>query len=115
MSIPRLSLLLTAPVAFGGTVAGVLVLYLVQPEIVPRLLGGYDAICGSPDCGLGIGVWLIFGGFVVALASLIAGVAVTIRYRHETSRLAALRRGLFVCLWCLLAYVGESVVLWSVV
>ena len=106
--------LLTILVGFGGTAAGVLGLFVLQPAIMPGLLGG-EALCRGSDCGLGVGVWLIFGGFVVAFASLIAAVVVTIRQGHEARALPAARQGLLACLWCLPAYVAESVVLWIVV
>ncbi len=101
--------LLTPLVAFGVTLVGVVALYAFNAGAVPPMLGGIEAVCGSPDCGLGIGVWLIAGGALVILASAIAGGIVGFLRRR---RRGAAKRGLLVAAWCLLAYLLEGVVLW---
>ncbi|MCI2416240.1 hypothetical protein MOQ72_02290 [Saccharopolyspora sp. K220] len=97
--------LLTPLVALAGTAVGVLVLYFGQRALAPVLVGGPGAVCAAPDCILGVGVWLIVGGIIALCVSLIAGAV----FRHPDR---PLRRGLFVALWCVLAYLVESIVLW---
>ncbi|QGK69180.1 hypothetical protein GIY23_06195 [Allosaccharopolyspora coralli] len=101
--------LLTPLVAFGVTLVGVVALYAFNAGAVPPMLGGIEAVCGSPDCGLGIGVWLIAGGALLTLASVLAGGVVGYLRRW---RPGAARRGLVVAGWCLLVYVLEAIVLW---
>lgn len=112
---PPAGWLLTPLVAFGGTLAGVLLLFFGQSELVPAVIGGYGAVCGSPDCALGIGILLIVGGFLALCASMIAGAVVGVLRRHDVDSRAAIRRGAFVAVWCLLAYVAESVLVWVLV
>lgn len=112
---PPVDWLLTPLVAFAGTVIGVPVLFFAQARLLPLLAGGFSALCGSPDCGLGIGIMLIAAGFVVVCASFVAGWIVAIRHRRQAGRRGALRRGLLVCLWCLVAYAVASVAVWGVV
>ncbi|MBB5153077.1 hypothetical protein [Saccharopolyspora phatthalungensis] len=97
--------LLTPLVAAAGTAVGVLVLYFGQRALAPVLAGGRGSVCAQPDCMLGVGVWLIVGGFLMLVVSLLAGVVFRDRDRP-------VRRGLFVALWCVVAYFVESVVLW---
>jgi hypothetical protein len=104
--------LLTPLVAFVGTLAGVCVLFFGQGALSPVLVGGPGAVCNTPDCALGVGLLLLAGGFVALCASVIASAVVSLRHRNDVGRRAALRRGLFVCLWCLLAYLAESIVVW---
>ena len=112
---PATSWLLTPAVALAATVAGVVVLFYVNASLVPPMLGGLEAVCGSPDCGLGLGVWLIVGAFVLVSAALVAGVVVGVLRRHDADRSLAVRRGLWVAGWCLLAYVAQSLVMWITV
>lgn len=117
MSEPRVptTWLLTPLLAFVGTLAGVAVLFFGQTEFVPALAGGYGALCGAPDCALGIGILLIAGGFLVLCASVIAGIVLGVLRRHETDPRAAARRGVLVCLCCLLGYAVVSTLVWTVV
>ncbi|MEU5851104.1 hypothetical protein [Saccharopolyspora shandongensis] len=101
----RTAALLTPLVAAAGTAAGVLVLFFGQRALAPVLAGGPGATCTEPDCLLGVGVWLIVGGVLAVCASLLAGAV----FRHPDR---PVRRGLFVALWCVAAYLVESVVLW---
>lgn len=101
--------LLTPLVAFGVTLVGVVALYGFNAGVVPPMLGGIEAVCGSPDCGLGIGIWLIAGGALVTLASALAGGIVGFLRR---GRRGAVKRGLLVAGWCLLVYLLEGVSLW---
>ncbi len=103
--------LLTPLAAVGTTLAGLLVLFYANSELAAHLIGGAGAVCRAPDCVLGAGLWLIVGGFLVLCAAMVVGIVLALRRRHPTRR-AALRRGLFVGLWCLLVYVVESVVVW---
>ncbi|MGP4016301.1 hypothetical protein [Saccharopolyspora sp. 5N708] len=97
--------LLTPLVAVVGTAVGVLVLFAAQRALAPVLVGGPGAVCTAPDCVLGVGVWLIVGAVVAPCVSLIAGAV----FRHPDR---PVRRGLFIALWCVLAYLVESIVLW---
>lgn len=106
--------LLTPLVAFGGTLAGVLALFSLNSALAPLLSGGPGAICPAPDCALGAGIWLVFGGFAAMCASVFVSVLIALRHREPSVR-AAVRRGGFVVLWCLLGYVLESAVLWILV
>ena len=101
---------LTALVAVAGTAAGVLALFFAQSALSPTLLGGPGAVCAAPDCALGAGVWLIVGGFLAVLVSLVASLVVGLRKGDRP-----VARGLLVCFWCLLAYLAESIVLWVLV
>lgn len=103
--------LLTPLAAFASTLAGVLALFFGQVQLVPVLAGGPGAICEHPDCALGIGIWLIVGGFAALCASMIVSTFVALRHRHPPVK-AALRRGVWVGLWCLLAYAVESATVW---
>ncbi len=114
-SRPPAGWLLTPLVAFGSTLVGAALLFFAQAELVPALLGGYDAICDAPDCGLGLGLMLMATGFIALCVSLIAGVVVGARFRHDPDVPAAVRRGVLVCLWCLLAYVAASLFVWAAV
>lgn len=106
--------LLTPLVAFAGTLVGVFVLFFANEQLAPVLSGGPGAICPAPDCALGAGIWLVFGGFAALCLSVFLSVLVALRHREPTRR-EAVRRGGFIVLWCLLAYVAESVVLWILV
>jgi hypothetical protein len=106
--------LLTPAVAFAGTLAGVFALFAVNVELAPLLSGGPWAICPAPECALGAGIWLIFGGFAVLCVSVFVSVIVALRHR-DTNRRAAAVRGGWIVLVCLAAYVVESVVLWILV
>ncbi|MEV0703045.1 hypothetical protein AB0I53_34710 [Saccharopolyspora sp. NPDC050389] len=94
--------LLTPLVAAAGTAVGVLVLFFGQRTLSPVLV---DAACAEPDCVLGVGLWLIVGGILAICVSLLAGAV----FRHPDRPVP---RGLFVALWCVAAYLVESVVLW---
>lgn len=106
--------LLTPLAAFAGTLAGVLVLFYGQVELVPPMVGGIDSVCRNPDCVLGIGLWLIVGAFLALCASMIAATVVAFRHRPAELR-PALRRGAWVALWCVLLYVVESAAVWLLV
>ncbi|MBA8825350.1 hypothetical protein FHX42_002701 [Saccharopolyspora lacisalsi] len=110
-----LAWLLTPLLAFSTTLAGVLVLFYGQSELVPALAGGVGALCRTPDCVLGLGLMLIAGGFLVLCASVVAGTVVGLVHREQSEARAAVRRGLFVALWCVLAYLVGSVVVSVVV
>lgn len=114
-STPPTRWLLTPLVAFAGTLVGAALLFYVQAELVPAMLGGFGAICEAPDCGLGLGLMLMAAGFVALCASLIGGVVVGVRYRADPEAPGAIRRGVLVCLWCLLAYLAVSVFVWAAV
>ncbi|PKW14829.1 hypothetical protein [Saccharopolyspora spinosa] len=101
----RTAALLTPLVAAAGTAAGVLVLFFGQRALAPVLAGGPGAVCTEPDCVLGVGLWLIVGGVIALCASLLAGTV----FRHRDR---PVRRGLLIALWCVAAYLVESVVLW---
>ncbi len=103
--------LLIPLVAFAGTLAGVLVLVFAQSELAPYLIGGPGSICHAPDCVLGVGLWLIVGAFAVLCASVVASVIVAFR-RSQPSIRDTMRTGLFVSLWCVLAYLAMSIVVW---
>lgn len=103
--------LLTPLAAVATTLAGLLVLLYANSELAVNLIGGAGAVCRAPDCVLGAGVWLIAGGFLLLCAAMVVSVVLALRRRHPTRRVA-LRRGLFVGLWCLLAYLVESIVIW---
>ena len=105
---------LTLLIAFCGTAAGVLALFSAQSALAPLLIGGPGSVCPTPECAIGAGVWLIFGGFAALCASVIAGVVLALRNRGGPLR-DAVRRGLLVVLWCVLAYLAESIVLWILV
>ncbi|MDR7301027.1 hypothetical protein [Haloactinomyces albus] len=107
--------LLTPLLAFGGTLLGVAVLFFGQTELVPALAGGYGALCGAPDCALGVGILLMAGGFLALCASMIAGIVLGVLHRHETAPRMAARRGVSACLWCLLGYAVASVLVWILV
>ncbi|MER7015667.1 hypothetical protein ABT324_29885 [Saccharopolyspora sp. NPDC000359] len=94
----------TPLVAVAATAVGVLVLFFGQRALSPTLV---EASCPAPDCALGIGLWLLVGAVVALLLSLIAGVA----FRHRDR---PVRRGLHIALWCVLAYLAESVALWII-
>ncbi|GAB3298982.1 hypothetical protein [Parasphingorhabdus pacifica] len=111
---PPANTLLTPLAAFAGTLAGVLVLFYAQVRMVPALAGGIQSICRHPDCVLGLGVWLIVGAFAALCASVIVSTIVAFRHRQPAVR-AALRRGMWVSGWCLLAYVVESAAVWMLV
>ncbi|GAB2687018.1 hypothetical protein GCM10027271_57320 [Saccharopolyspora gloriosae] len=101
--------LLTPLVAFGGAVAGVLVLFFGQSALAPYLAGGPGAACAQPDCALGVGIWLIVGGFLAVCLAFVSGVVVALR---RGAAPGAVRRGLVVSACCVLAYLAESIVLW---
>ena len=106
--------LFTPLVAFAGTLAGVFVLFAVNVELAPLLSGGPWAVCPAPECALGAGIWLIFGGFAVLCVSVFLSVLVALRHR-DTTRRAAAGRGGWIVLGCLVVYVVESTVLWILV
>jgi hypothetical protein len=97
--------LLTPLVAVASTAVGVLVLFAAQRALSPALVGGPGAVCTAPDCVLGVGLWLIVGAVVALCVSLVAGVVFRCPDRP-------VRRGLFIAMWCVVAYLGESIVLW---
>lgn len=99
----------TPLVAFGATAAGVLVLFFAQTALTPVLLGGPGATCTAPDCVLGVGVWLIVGGFLALCLAFLAGMVVAWLRRGTTG---VVRRGLIVSACCVAAYLAESIVLW---
>lgn len=104
--------LLTPLIAFGATAVGVLVLFVVQRALTPSLIEGPWAVCRAPDCLLGVGLWLIVGGFALLCASVLAGALAGIRVRE---RAASVRRGLLVAACCLFVYLLGSVVFWVLV
>lgn len=114
-SRPPTGWLLTPLVAFAGTLVGAALLFFVQAELVPAVAGGFGALCGAPDCALGLGLMLIAGGFVALCASLIAGVVVGVRHRDDPDTQGSIRRGLLVCAWCLLGYLAVSLFAWVAV
>ncbi|GAA3362273.1 MULTISPECIES: hypothetical protein [Saccharopolyspora] len=101
--------LLTPLVAFGGAVLGVLVLFFAQRALSPYLAGGPGAVCTAPDCVLGVGLWLLLGGFLAVCLAFVAGTAVALA---KGAAPGAVRRGLLVAACCVLAYLVESIVLW---
>ncbi|CAM00673.1 hypothetical protein A8924_1747 [Saccharopolyspora erythraea NRRL 2338] len=105
---------LTVLAGVGGTVVGTLLLLFGQSAMQPWLLGGPGSTCPEPDCALGVGVSLIIGAVVAVLVSVVVSVLVAVRHRDAPPREGVLR-GLRVCLWLLLAYLVESIVLWVVV
>ncbi|MCP3800910.1 hypothetical protein NLX83_16720 [Allokutzneria sp. A3M-2-11 16] len=102
----------SAAVAFGVTVVGVLALYFAQSTIIINAFDGQPP-CGPPDCGLGIGVWLIVSAFVMPFVALVAGVIHARRRRAQLVVGSAVRSGLVIAAWCLLGYVGLSVIAWG--
>lgn len=111
---PPVNTLLTPLMAVATTLAGLIVAFFANSELAPVLLGGSGAVCREPDCVLGAGLWLVIGGFVALCAAMIISVVLAL-VRRRPSRRIALRRGLFVGIGCLLAYVIESVVIWVLV
>nr|WP_228046430.1 hypothetical protein [Saccharopolyspora sp. HNM0983] len=104
--------MLTPLIAFGATGAGVLALFFAQRALAPSLVGGEWAICRTPDCLLGVGLWLVAGGFALLCASVIAGALAGFRVRE---RAASVRRGLIVAACCLVVYLAGSAVFWILV
>ncbi|MFR9730232.1 hypothetical protein ACL03H_13465 [Saccharopolyspora sp. MS10] len=101
--------LLTPLTSFGVAVVGVLVLFFGQRVLAPFLAGGPGATCTAPDCALGLGLWLILGGFLAVCLAFVIGVVVAL---VRGAAPGAVRRGLFVGGGCVLAYLLESAVLW---
>lgn len=104
--------LLTPLIAFGATAVGVLALFFAQRALSPALIAGPWAVCREPDCVLGVGLWLIVGGFALLCASVIAGALAGLRVRERST---SARRGLLVAACCVLVYLVGSVVLWVLV
>ncbi|MER7083622.1 hypothetical protein SAMN02982929_05590 [Saccharopolyspora kobensis] len=102
---PARPAVLTPLVAVAATVVGVLVLFFGQSALSLTLV---EALCPAPDCALGIGLWLMAGAVLAPLISLIAGLLL-----RRSDR--PVGRGLHIALWCVAAYLAESVVLWIIV
>ncbi|APU13664.1 MULTISPECIES: hypothetical protein [Actinoalloteichus] len=103
--------LLAAP----ATVLGVVLLYFGQSALVPAVAGGVEGICGSPDCGLGIGVMLFLAGVASVLVALLLSVLLgraRARGGRELGLHLALRDAGAVTACVLLGYVIVSVLLW---
>ncbi|GGM53768.1 hypothetical protein GCM10012275_26060 [Longimycelium tulufanense] len=109
---PPIGWLITPLVGVISTALGVTVLFLGQARLVPWLAGGVENVCGTVDCGLGVGVLLLFFGFLVVSCAMVAGTVVGLRRRDDTDNRRAVRRGLAVAGWSLLAYAVLSVVAW---
>ncbi|MDA3626764.1 hypothetical protein [Saccharopolyspora oryzae] len=102
---PARRAVLTPLVAVTATVVGVLVLFFGQQALSPKLVA---ALCPAPDCVLGVGLWLTAGAVLAPLVSLVAGFAFPRRDRP-------ILRGLHIALWCVGAYLVESLALWLIV
>ncbi|SHF44905.1 hypothetical protein [Streptoalloteichus hindustanus] len=107
-----LAWLLTPLVAVFGTLLGVLALFYGQARLVPRLAGGVEQVCGTVDCGLGVGVLLVLFGFLAVCLAMTAGCVVALRCREDQDNRRAVWRGAWVAGWCLVAYAALSVIAW---
>ncbi|MCP2260104.1 hypothetical protein LX15_003815 [Streptoalloteichus tenebrarius] len=103
---------LTPLVAVTGTLLGVLALAYGQGRLVPRIAGGVERVCGTVDCGLGVGVTLILFGFLVVCVAMTAGCLVALRRREDPDGRRAVWRGVWITGWCLVVYAALSVVAW---
>lgn len=106
--------LLTPLAAVAGTLVGSVLVFYVQAELVPALAGGYEVLCETVECFVGTAALLVVGGFVALCLSLIAGAVVGVRNKADPDGPSAVRRGILISVWCVLAYVVESTVMWFV-